>query len=212
MFVDVDVAKGWVVTGQVPIGDYWQQGIRRWAVEGTILFERDNLLSDLRALSAPLPWFTSPTAAQLYAIWFSGYYRLKQLGRHLQTDEKSTLLYLDLRLGFFIHQAVQFYFAVRDHPWSGTRRALVSLAERDQQFFRLVEGCVHESDRALKWSRCVRLFDEVVRPIGGWPDEATGVAFTRGATITDEVVKHAMFLIKELFEAAGPRTDTGAQL
>lgn len=199
VFVAGDDVEKWVSERRLPSSDYWQQGLRRWVVEGQILYDRDNLLRQLRTISEAESWFASPTVADLQAMWYAGYYRVKQLERYLRTEHPATEMYVDLRVGLFLHQAVLFYFAVRDHPWTGIRRALDWVKSNDPQFFALIRRCLDEHDREAKLQACSLLFDEAMRPFGTWPENATGLAFKGGMSVTREDVEAASILVRDLF-------------
>jgi predicted nucleotidyltransferase len=207
VFVDASEVRRWVDSGDLPRGNYWSQGLRRWVVEGQVLFERDQLLTRLRKLSASASWFVAPSDVDLHGTWFGDFYRLKQLRRRVLSMAPATQLYVDLRLGFFIHQAVLDYFLVRNYPWTGLRRALSWIEQGDPEFFVLARSCIEATDRAARWQRCAALVDYVMRPVGTWPDGSSGILIKPDTPVNHETMAQATGIIAELFGFSGTPPD-----
>lgn len=118
---------------------------------------------------------------------------MKQLERHLRSNDPVYLMSVDLRLHFSLSLLWISYFQVRGLPWQGNKKAIRYLEKHDPTYLELFKKFIAEINREEKVRLYKQLADLVLAPVGEvWVDGATSIEFRDGTELKPKMIEKSL--------------------
>jgi hypothetical protein len=172
--------------------DSWLGRTVEWLRDGEHVFDRAGRLARAREHVSDGDWLAGRTAAELHAIWFRGWYDLRQTRRLLESDDPVHQLTVDMRLLYSVYNAWTSWFEARGLRWQGDKAAIRHLERYDPAFLRAMRTCLAATDRHERFRLYAQLTEQALAPLGSPPAEgATMLEFEHDADVQLETVSAA---------------------
>jgi hypothetical protein len=173
--------------------DSWLGRTVEWLRDGELVFDRAGRLARARAHVSDGEWLAGRTTAELQAIWFRGWYDLRQTRRLLASDDPVQHLTVDMRLLYSVYHAWTSWFEARGLRWQGDKAAIRHLERHDPVFLAAMRACLAAGDRHERFRLYAQLTEQALAPLGPPPaDDATMLEFERGADVQLGAVRAAL--------------------
>lgn len=182
-----------LIEGSTPVDHHSVEAkLIDWLKHGEVLLDRAGLFARLKERAQREILVTSDPS-EAYRAWYGINFNLAHNRRMFDSGDPHYRQTVEVRLLFCLMDILQGYFTLREWEWSGEKRAIQILAERDPAFLEAYFAAIRAADLEEKFARYEALANQTIQFYGhAWDeresavllrDEFTPEALTRGLEI-----------------------------
>ena len=154
-----------------------------WAKTGTLLYDPEKRLTQLRALP-PDEIEVQQTAGQAHRTWFGINFNFAHNKRYFNSGDDGYLQALEVRLLYCLMDLLSGYFVLRGIPWKGEKAAIQYLQAHDPDYLASFQQAIRQSELTEKFRLYSLVVQRTTAEFGGiWADDEGSVLMKADAPV-----------------------------